>query len=171
MSAAATRGAARAPLLFRIATDTPLWRADDRSGAGAKRSGARWNHPGTPMLYASTSRALACLETLVHLARTAFPFNRCLIELEVPAEAWAARAVFEPAAHVGWDAVPHGLVSLDWGTAWARSGTSLLAEVPSALVAEESNVLLNPAHADMARVVMRRVRKWTYDPRLFEGAR
>ncbi|MCU0627817.1 MAG: RES family NAD+ phosphorylase [Gemmatimonadaceae bacterium] len=157
-------------MLYRIGTDTPHWLADDRTGAGAERSGGRWNRSGTAMLYTSTSRALACLETLVHLARTSFPFNRFLIEFEVPAAAWAARVVFEPAAHVGWDAVPHGLVSLEWGTAWARSGTSLLAEVPSALVTEETNVLLNPAHPDMVHVVTRKVRRWTYDPRFFGHA-
>lgn len=44
--------------------------ADDLTGTGAKRFGGRWNRRGTPMVYASGSRALTCLETVVHLGRT-----------------------------------------------------------------------------------------------------
>jgi RES domain-containing protein len=51
---------------WRIATDTPDYEADDLSGAGAKQTGGRWNERGLPLLYASESRALACLETVVH---------------------------------------------------------------------------------------------------------
>ena len=52
--------------VWRIATDTPDYTADDLSGAGARATGGRWNARGTPLVYASTSRALACLETVVH---------------------------------------------------------------------------------------------------------
>lgn len=154
-------------LLYRIATDTPDYAADDRDGTGAKRAGGRWNRPGTALLYAATSRPLACLETLVHLARrTPFPFNRYLVEVAVPGEAWAARTVFDPGAHVGWDVEPPGTVSLDWGDGWARGRRTLLAAVPSVVVPEDANVLVNPAHPDHARVVVRKVRRWLYNPRL-----
>jgi RES domain-containing protein len=154
-------------ILYRIGADTPTYGADDRSGAGAKKTGGRWNRPETAMLYTSGSRALACLETLVHLAPGgAFPFNRYLVEFEVPTAEWMQRTVFDPDAHIGWDARPPGLVSLDWGTAWAASGATLLAEVPSVIVPEETNVLLNPAHAAMRKVVVRKRRRWHYDARL-----
>jgi hypothetical protein len=38
--------------------------------------------------------------------------------------------------------------------------------VPSAIVPEESNVLLNPLAPGMAEVEVRKVRRWLYDPRL-----
>jgi RES domain-containing protein len=121
------------------------------------------------LLYTATTRALACLETLVHLAPGgAFPFNRYLVEIDVPAAAWEHRVVFDTAGFVGWEAEPPGMVSLAWGTAWAAKGVSLLAEVPSAIVPEESNVLLNPAHPEMAAVLVRKVRRWLYDPRLLD---
>lgn len=152
--------------LYRIAVDTPDYEADDRAGAGAKVAGGRWNRPGTALLYTSTSRPLACLETLVHLGRTSFPFNRYLVEVIVPADAWVARTRFDPTAHVGWDAEPPGKVSLDWGEGWVRGGTTLLAEVPSVIVPEDANVLVNPAHPDHARVALRKVRRWLYNHRL-----
>ena len=57
-------------------------------------------------------------------------------------------------------------MSLDWGTDWARGMTTLMAEVPSVIVPEESNVLINPAHKDAAGLVCEKIRKWLYDPRL-----
>jgi len=153
-------------VLWRIATDTPHYRSDDRSGKGAEMTGGRWNRMGTAMLYLSASRALACLETLVHFGVRTLPFNRYLIRVEVPARIWKDRVVFDPKAHVGWDAEPPGQVSLDWGTDWARSMASLLAEVPSVIVPEESNVLLNPLHPRMRDVRVEKVRRWTYDVRL-----
>lgn len=152
--------------LWRIGSDTPDYAADDLRGIGAKQSGGRWNRKGTPMVYASTSRALACLETLAHLGSADLPLNRYLIEISPTATDWTARVVFDSAAQVGWDAQPPGLVSLDWGTAWSNSRSSLLAEVPSVIVPEESNILINPLHPDAAALAARKVRRWSYDSRM-----
>ena len=153
--------------LWRIATDTLDYGSDDLSGKGAEVTGGRWNRRGVPMIYASTSIALACLETLVHLGGGhSLPLNRYLVRIDVPQESWTSRIVFDAAGHVGWDAEPPGVVSLDWGTRWARSQGSLLAEVPSIVVHEESNVLINPRRPDLAQLTAVKVRQWTYDLRL-----
>ena len=160
-----------APALWRIASDTPDYTADDLGGKGAERSGGRWNARGTPLVYARTSRALACLATVVHLGGgLALPLNRYLVRIDVPPDLWAARTVFDVAAHVGWDALPPGRVSIAWGSAWAQAGASCLAEVPSVVVPEESNVLINPRHPDATRVAARKLRRWLYDPRALRGA-
>ena len=151
---------------WRIATDTPDYTADDLSGAGARITGGRWNARGTPLLYASTSRALACLETVVHLGGgVALPLNRYLVRIDVPAALWAARTVFDADQHVGWDALPAGRVSIAWGTAWAAQGGSLLAQVPSVIVPEEHNLLINPAHPQAGKLRVAKLRRWLYDPR------
>ena len=153
--------------IWRIATDTPDYEAHDVSGKGAKETGGRWNRKGTPAVYASTSRSLACLETVVHLgASTALPLNRFLVKIQIPIASWNVRTVFKPATHVGWDAEPAGKVSLDWGTNWALGKSSLIAEVPSIIVPEEPNFLINPAHPDAHKLKATKVRKWTYDFRL-----
>lgn len=153
-------------VLWRIAADTPHHAAHDLSGKGAEGSGGRWNRIGTAIVYCSTSRALACLETMVHLAKHPLPLNRYLVGIEVSAAAWAQAVEFDLSAHVGWDAEPAGRASLDWGTAWVRSGKSLLARVPSVVVPEESNVLINPAHESITGVRAMKLRKWLYDARL-----
>lgn len=158
-------------VVYRIATDTPRYEADDLSGRGAWLTGGRWNRPGIPMIYASTSRALACLETIVHLSDEPLPLNRYLVEISVPPDCWQARTVFDALSHVGWDALPAGRRSIDWGTLWNAGGQALLAEVPSAIVPEEPNVLVNPIHPDAGRLQARKVRRWTYDGRLTPDSR
>jgi RES domain-containing protein len=155
--------------LWRIAADTPGYEAHDTAGKGAETSGGRWNRVGTPMLYTSTSRALACLETVVHLAGGSLPLNRYLVKLTVPTAAWKAALLVDPAQLVGWDAEPAGKASLDWGTRWVGSKSTLLARVPSIIVPEELNVLINPTHPDATNIRAVKVRKWVYDARLVQG--
>ncbi|WP_316153824.1 RES family NAD+ phosphorylase [Cupriavidus sp. BIC8F] len=152
---------------WRIATDTPDYTADDASGAGAKATGGRWNRQGTPLIYAASSIALACLETLVHLGAGGLPLNRHLVRIDIPDELWAAaQRLSADTAPVGWDAIPAGKTSLDAGQAWTMAGTSALLLVPSIVIPEEHNVLVNPAHRDAARLAYVKVRRWQYDARL-----
>jgi RES domain-containing protein len=153
------------PTVWRIAADAPAYGADDLTGKGAELTGGRWNRKGTPMVYTSSSIALACLETLVHLGQQ-LPLNRYMVQIDIPQALWDVRTKFDPAVRVGWGAEPPGLVSFDWGTQWAQSGAALVAEVPSIVVPEEANLLLNPRHPDVAKSLAHKVRKWTYDPRL-----
>jgi RES domain-containing protein len=154
-------------IVWRIAPDTPTYLAHDLSGRGAEKTGGRWNQKGTALIYASTSRALACLETLVHVGGgSSLPLNRYLVKLSFPTEAFQARSIFDVTANVGWDAEPPGKVSIDWGNAWALERASLLAEVPSIVVPEETNILINPAHVDIDKVKAEKLRKWSYDVRL-----
>jgi len=158
--------------VYRIGTDTPHYTADDVTGTGAKITGGRWNSAGHAVVYAAASRALAALETLVHLAPAgAFPANRYLVELHVPAAIWNARTIFDPTANVGWDAEPPGAVSLMWGDQWLQAVSSLVAVVPSVIVPEEEVVLLNPRHPDLAHVKVRKMRRWSYDSRLLFTSR
>lgn len=153
--------------VWRIGTDTPDYTADDMQGMGAKITGGRWNRPGTAIMYTASSRALACLETVVHLNAGGLPLNRYLVEITIPDAVWAARQTLTAhTAPVGWDALPAGRVSLDAGDQWVKQGTSCLLEVPSAIVPEECNILINPAHRDATRLLASKIRKWHYDARI-----
>ena len=157
--------------VWRIGTDTPAYEADDLSGAGAKATGGRWNPVGIAVVYASQTRALACLETVVHLNAGRLPLNRYLVEVTVPDDLWADAQVTSAAQlAVGWDAEPAGRASIEFGKNWIRLRKSALLLVPSVIVPEEFNVLINPQHPDSARISARKTRKWLYDPRLNKRA-
>ena len=152
---------------WRIGTDTPDYTAEDLGGIGAKMTGGRWNRKGMALVYASSSRALACLETLVHLRAGDLPLNRYLVCIYIPDDIWTARhALTEKTAPVGWDALPTGKVSLDYGENWIAWGIAAVLEVPSVIVPEESNILINPRHPDAMRISAVKHHKWHYDPRI-----
>ena len=156
------------PSIWRIAAITPSYSADDLSGAGAKATGGRWNRKGNPVMYCASTISLACLETVVHLAAGGLPLNRYLVEIDVPDDIWKVREIMTHAnAPVGWDALPAGMVSLDIGDSWLGGLASALLEVPSIVVPEEQNVLINPMHPDASRITATIRRKWQYDSRLF----
>lgn len=150
--------------VWRIATDAPGYTAEDMSGAGAAIDGGRWNEIAVPLIYASSTRALAALETLVHVKTSSLPMNRYLVRIDIPASVWAAAQTAAPA--IGWDAVPPGAVSIRLGTDWAGRLTSAVLRVPSVIVPEEENILINPAHPDARLIRAAKVRRWLYDPRL-----
>lgn len=151
---------------WRIATDAPTYEADDMTGAGAELTGGRWNAKGTPVVYAAESRALACLETIVHLNAGGLPLNRYLVEVAIPDDVWAAREQLDATRLVGWDARPPSRTSIAFGTEWARSLRTPVLVVPSVVVPEETNILVNPLHPSSASLVARKLRLWTYDPRM-----
>lgn len=154
-------------LLWRIATDSSTYTAEDMTGTGAKKTGGRWNDVGVALVYSSETRALACLETVVHLNAGGLPFNRYLVEIDVPDDVWVAADIAELSMlPVGLDAEPAGLESIRFGSTWVAGVSSALLLVPSVIVPEERNALINPAHPDAARISARKVRRWLYDPRL-----
>ena len=138
-------------IAWRIAVDAPAYEADDLSGTGAKLTGGRWNEKDVPALYAAESRALAGLETLVHLNAGGLPLNRYLVEIFIPDDLWAAREEHDAAAlPVGWDARPPSRTSIAFGSAWLRARRSAVLVVPSVIVPEERNFVVNPAHPGSA---------------------
>lgn len=153
--------------LWRVASDTPTWTADDMSGKGAASKGARWNHPGELVTYAATSISLAAWETRAHFGRgAALPWNRFLVRIDVPDDVWAARHRLSRPPPVGWNAIPEGVVSRNEGSAWLKAGTSALLAVPSVIIDEEDNILINPGHVDSVRIVASKVRRFIYDHRV-----
>jgi len=153
--------------IWRIATQGPGWRADDLSGAGAAQDPGRWNSLGVPVVYASTSISLACLETLVHISGDqGLPLVRWLVSIDCPGQHWQQRSLFNPDDFVGWNATPPVNGSMNWGDQWIASQQSLLAQVPSVIVPEECNVLINPAHHSRFDLRVTTQRRWSYDHRL-----
>lgn len=153
--------------VWRIATDTPTYTSDDLSGEGAKVTGGRWNRAGMSVVYTSESIALSCMETLVHLKAGGLPLNRYLVRIDVPDPVWKAAKVFDATTlPIGWDAIPEGKVSLDFGDQWLTSNSSALLVVASVIVPQEKNILINPAHPDVAKITATKISKWLYDPRL-----
>jgi RES domain-containing protein len=133
-------------------------------GEGARRVGGRWNSPGLPMVYASQHLSLAVLESLVHYDVSFLPDDLTAYGVDVP-DAMVER--LDGAPEDGWDTDPAFHASRAVGDAWLRAATGLALAVPSAVIPEEHNVLLNPRHPDAAvLLVAASSRPFSFDPRL-----
>ncbi len=152
---------------YRIAPASPEWDECDLAGKGAEFSGGRWNNAGIPMVYCSSSIALAVLETIVHPGAGAFPMNRCVIRIRIPDDQFAKRRVIGAAGlPEAWNARPPSFKSMDFGSQWIKGMGEVVMEVPSVIVPMESNFLLNPLHPGMEKVKARNAGQFVYDPRI-----
>lgn len=156
-------------ILWRIATATRTYGADDLSGAGAAKHPGRWNDAGQPVLYAAPAIALAVLETAAHIDDTGLPLNRFLVEITVPEDLWASREILDLGQlNASWAAIPAGRVSVQAGSNWINSGRTALLMVPSVIVPEEAAVVINCSHTHSSRLTARIVRQFDYN-RLFRA--
>jgi len=118
--------------------------AEAFSGEGARLYGGRWNRPGTAMVYTAGSRALALLEILVHLRRSSLFADYVLIPVQF--EAALVTPVEELGLPMEWDQEPPTAATQVLGDEWLASGERPVLSVPSVVVPQERNYLLNPAH-------------------------
>ncbi|MCU0434702.1 MAG: RES family NAD+ phosphorylase [Bacteroidia bacterium] len=152
-------------LLYRISR---AQYANDLTGEGARRNGGRWNLPGYACVYTAMSRSLAMLEFRVHLNNVSqVPPDLRLLCLEVP-----SRSVTEidPAqVSPNWRNYPSPGECVRFGTIELLKCQSLLIKVPSVIVPEEFNIIINPAHRKMKEVKIVDCLPLILDPRLFGG--
>jgi RES domain-containing protein len=134
-------------------------------GEGARRVGGRWNSPGLPAVYSSEHLSLAVLELLVHVDVASLPDNLVAYAVDLPD---AAVERLDPAKlGADWTTHPVPGATREIGDRWLRQGGSLALVVPSAVIPEESNVLINPRHPGAeAALVAASSRPFAFDPRI-----
>ena len=144
-----------------------LWRVSRYQaldGAGGLHFASRWNSAGRPVTYFAESPAGAVLEALVHLELDSAPDQYSLMKVSVP-NTVSSRTVAELDLAPGW--VDDAALTRRVGDEWLTAKESALLRVPSAIVPETANVLLNPAHADAQRLSVVWHREYPWDRRLF----
>ena len=139
--------------------------ASAMTGEGARLYGGRWNPKGGAVVYLAESLPLAALEVLVH---TRSPEDLAdFVKLPVAFPPDLVEAVQLESLPPDWRSSPPPNSLKAIGGAWLERGASALLRVPSVVVPEAFNFLLNPVHPDMARVVVGEFTPFEFDPRLF----
>ena len=135
------------------------------SGEGARRYGGRWNLKGTPLVYTAGSQSLAMLEMLVQDGPLRARY--VMIPAEIPSAVEIER--------VNADVLPphwRDLAALEAlqriGTEWAVQLTPAVLAVPSAVIPDETNYLINPKHPDLARISIGEPQELATDLRLIK---
>lgn len=135
------------------------------NGEGARLFGGRWNSAGVSVVYAAEHLSLAALETRVHIDQIrmkkryvgfGIAFNDSLVKTlhvsDLPKD-WRQ----EP---------PHPSLQVI-GDRWVKSGDSVILAVPSVIIPQELNLLINPLHPDFKKIVIGKPNAFIFDPRLF----
>ena len=135
------------------------------SGEGSRRFGGRWTKKGVLAIYTSAYQSLAALEVLVHVTVTSIPDDFQLISLKVPDTAKTERLQVSDLPE-GWQAYPAPDKLAELGTNWAKRGDSLLLQVPSVIIPDESNFLINPMHEEARKIEIHAVRDFHFDKRI-----
>jgi RES domain-containing protein len=135
-------------------------------GNGAAKYGGRWNHKGTPVIYAAESRALCALEILASGRELANDYIS--IPIEVPDDI-PRRVLPITELPQRWNTAEHGNGTRELGTSWADSKETVVLVVPSAVLPRERNYLINPRHADFSRIAFHDAEPFSFDSRLGAG--
>jgi RES domain-containing protein len=149
--------------VFRV---VPSPRAKELNGEGARLFGGRWNSKGVPMIYTSTTASLAVLETLVHINMGSFPDNLVMATLEIPDE--LVQTLNTNQLPKNWVAYPASAEVKEIGDAWAKNESSLGMLVPSAILPQENNLIINPRHPQAGSVKIVDITPYQVDRRLLK---
>lgn len=138
---------------------------DALSGAVARRYGGRWNPPGCSVVYASQSRALAVLEVFVHLTMEARAIEFSLYAITLPKRARLQQSGMETSSRN-----PIALASSqEVGRKWLEEEAALALVVPSIIVPQEANYVLNVRHSQFVRLQIAEPEPFSFDERLWQA--
>src|SRR5687767_9137304 len=138
--------------------------ANDLTGEGSKLFGGRWNDIGIPCIYSSVSRALCLLEYTCHAKKHLIPRDLSFVTYEVPDHSMHVFTISDLPGN--WKHSPPPHESIEFGTAFLTENKYLLYCIPSVVIEEEMNYIINPSHPEMANVQIKDVKDYPYDLRI-----
>lgn len=134
-------------------------------GEGARRFGGRWNSPGIPLVYASSSLALAAIEFFVHLDPSQAPNDLVSIAADLPADEPSQRWESSDLPPFWWSDELRPIRA--FGDLWVRSQSALAVYAPSVPIRSEWNVLVNPRHPRIRELLVQSPEPFLFDARMF----
>ena len=128
----------------------------------------RWHKKGNPIVYTSEHASLAAWEKIVHVASFEnFPDDLLLIKIEIP-DLIEIRRVPQEILVPGWDDFPFSSETVDFGTSFLRKREYLALKVPSVIIPDEFNVILNPLHPDIHTCKIIHSESFIFDKRILK---
>ncbi|WP_420571894.1 RES family NAD+ phosphorylase [Kordia sp.] len=135
------------------------------SGIGAEKIGGRWNEIGTRAVYTSQHISLAYLEVVMHLDITEdLPNDRILVHINIPDEVHVHEIKKLPK---NWNTFPYNSKTQEIFTKFVAENNYAVLKVPSAIVRDEFNYILNPIHIDFHKIQVVKIQKFAFDSRLY----
>jgi RES domain-containing protein len=119
-------------------------------GHGGLYGPGRWHRKGCLVIYTSEHASLAAWEKIVHVASFENLSNELLlIKIEIPLRV-ELQTVPQDVLVKGWDSFPFCVETVNYGTSFLKDKKNLALKVPSAIIPDEFNIILNPLHPDIS---------------------
>ena len=138
--------------------------AKDLTGEGARLFGGRWNNKGVPCLYTSESRSLSLLEYSVNVNLDDVPRALTMAIIEIPDT--SIKVVTEAELPGNWKHAPAPAETKDFGSNLFKEEQFSVFKIPSTVIPEEFNYLLNPLHQDSKLFKLLEIKDFIYDVRI-----
>jgi RES domain-containing protein len=152
-------------IVFAIEREKNLDKALEGIGP-SKAKDFRWNSQNTRIAYTAESRALAMLEVSVHLDLSEdLPNDRYYVVVEVPDDLLIQEVKLKDLPE-GWDSKPPIKETQIMGDDFVNLNEAAILKVPSSIVPEEFNYLINPNHPDFSKIQVLKTSKIIFDERL-----
>ena len=126
---------------------------------------ARWNSNDIKVIYTSNSRALACLENVVHRSKLGLSSNFSVIQIDIPDSIAIAKIDLKNLPK-DWDQFEFMHLTQKLGDKWIEECKTAILKVPSSIIQDEFNYLLNPNHPDFKKIKLDAVKPFLFDDRI-----
>jgi RES domain-containing protein len=137
-------------------------------GMGGMYGPGRWHEKGNLVIYTSEHASLAAWEKIVHIASFEnLPDNLLLVKIEIP-DGIEIQTVPEKVMVEGWNSFPFTSETIHYGTSFLRRKEHLALKVPSAIITDEYNIILNPLHPDIHACKVIDATKFMFDMRVMK---
>lgn len=125
---------------------------------------ARWNHKGSFVIYTAESRSLACLENLVHRSGEGNNALYKVMLIQIP-DNLEIEIIDVKNLKPEWQKIENYTYCQSMAVAWFSNGNTVILKVPSVLIKNEFNFVINPAHKDFKKIKLTGVEDFIFDSR------
>jgi RES domain-containing protein len=136
-------------------------------GEGARRYGSRWTPRGVPAIFTSATLSLAALERFVHTDSDLEPIDLVAIPVDI-GEDVTIESIATTTLPADWRTFPPPPALTLIGGDWFRESRTAVLSVPSVVIPQERNFVLNPSHREFSRLTIGHSEPFTFDPRLWK---
>jgi RES domain-containing protein len=135
----------------------------------ASGNAARWSSNDVQVIYTASSRSLACLENVVHRSQDdLLMLEFVVLTIDCP-DTIKIETVNLNILPANWAEYRQLYITQKIGDTWVKEAKTAVMKVPSAIVNEEVNYLLNPNHPDFKRIKLIKTQPFTFDGRIKQG--
>lgn len=146
-------------LVFRIALSKY---ADNLIASGRA---ARWNFDDVKVVYAAGSQSLACLENVVHRSKLGLSVNFSVMHIEIP-DGIAFDTIKASNLSKNWTKFEQMHITQKIGSIWVKENKKAVLRIPSSIIQDEYNYLINPNHVDFLKIKLVKVAPFLFDERI-----